>query len=294
MNNREDSSPTARERFTRGLRNHRKREASVVKTALTKELALIGLLKAGPLRLAAINHDTELWLREKQPTLVEFGRFAEMLRYVNKAIAARVQNRRLTLRVRAVHEKSSWSLDFEFCDLCAPLSPEHLFKADGKGAEARKAKGLLKGPRAAHARCEEAGLKRGLAIVHGYRMRDVCERMGTHLFHARNGIKFGRRDFTGLRLQENLKQLAACDPFLSPKHIGDLFKVAYAGGVLLHLRVAAVDGEGEVSVEYGGETVEVGSGSDDPAERDGSLVGFGALVALVSGSPPGVFRLAEG
>jgi len=75
-----------------------------------------------------------------------------------------------------------------------------------------------------------------------------------------------------------------------------LFKVTYAANLTLHLRVAVVDANGQVVVEYGDESnFEVNSSSeDDPAERGFAQV-VGELVStIVGGSPPGALLPAEG
>ena len=292
---REENPASPRNVFTRGLRNHRKKQARTVAEAVITELELIGLKRGSAARTLTVGHEVERWLRE--PFLVEFGALADIMKTANKAIAVRDQSRKLTLRVRIGHSESGWNQDFEFCDVCPLLPVADVILATGKGREARTAKARLKGPKKVHERCSEAGRQRGLVMLHGYRVPDVCEPLGAHLFHPKNGIPFARKDVVGRRLQENLKVLGTSDPLMNPKKICDLFKVAFTAKVELRLRVAAVDADGAVIAEYGDEgVVEVGSSSsEDPAERDSSFAHvLGALVTMVSGSPPGDLRLAEG
>jgi len=292
---REENPASPRNVFTRGLRNHRKKQACAVAEAVITELELIGLKRGSAARTLTVGHEIERWLRE--PCLVEFGALADIIKATNKAIADRDQNRKLTLRVRIGHSESGWNQDFEFCDVCPLLPVADVILAAGKGREARTAKARLKGPKKGHERCSEAGRQRGLVVLHGYRVPDVCEPLGLQLFHPKNGIPFTRKDVVGRRLQENLKVLGTSDPLMNPKKICDLFKVAFTAKVELRLRVAAVDADGAVIAEYGDEgVVEVGSTSEDPAERDRSLAHvLGAFVtSMVSGSPPGELRLAEG
>jgi hypothetical protein len=299
MEQQREESSTPRSQFTKGLRNHRKRQASVLAAALTKELELIGLLSSAANRWTTIGYDLDHWLRS--PRLIEIRVMADIVRSVNKAIALRNKNRRLTLRIRANHLDSKWTQDFVFCDVCEHVPPELKLLAESREPGAQEAKTRVRNLERPIDRCQKAGQRHGLVVLHSYRMPEICDQMSAQFFRAKRGVPFPRKCATGPRLMENLKKVSGLnsrDGFITAGQTGDLFKVTYAANLTLHLRVAVVDGNGRVVAEYGDETEFGATGSEDSSEGDGSFVhAVGVLVSSMVGgsSPPGlVLRSAEG
>jgi hypothetical protein len=290
----EGNSP--RSQFTKGLRNHRKRQATILAKSISAELAKIGLKSNATDRWATIGSDLDRWLRD--PRLIEFRVMGDVLANINKAIAAKKKNRVLTLRIRVNHEDSKWTQDFVFCHTCEPITPELKFLADSKGPGSQEAKARMNRLGKTIERCQSARQRHGLVALHTYRLPEICECMSTQFFRSKGGVPFPRKCAVGSRLHENLKKVSGGfgrDPFATAGQTGDLFKVTYAANLTLHLRVAVVDANGQVVAEYGDETnFEVNSSEDDPAERRFARA-VGELVStIVGGSPPGEFLPAEG
>lgn len=295
MEHQREEGSSARSQFTKGLRLHRKKQATILANSISTELGKIGLTSKSTDRWATIGSQLDRWLRD--PRLIEFRVMGEVLESINKAIAQKKKNRVLTLRIRANHVDGKWTQDFVFCHTCEPITPELRILADNKGSGSQQAKARISRLEKTIERCQRARQRHGLVALHTYRLPEICECMGTQFFRSKGGVPFPRKSAVGTRLHENLKKVSGgygTDPFATAGHTGDLFKVTYAANLTLHLRVAVVDANGQVVVEYGDETNFEVKGEDEPAERRFVDVVGDLVQTLVGGSPPGDFLPAEG
>jgi len=288
-----EASP--RVRFTRNLQRHRKRQAEIVAAGLINELDLVGLTPTNK-RSLYLSREAELFLRE--PHMMELSRLLHLVTSVNKVVKPRTSNRKVVLHLIASHEESGWRQVFQFCDVCEPIPYGLTESAKARGVEGVRARGELSTLSKALERCEKAGQQRRVIMLHSHRISELATRIEERLFRKQGGIVFSKTDAVGPRLKDNLRKVIRPDEPWSDAPFGELFKVHFTAKVPLHLRVAAVDDNGAVIVEYGeaGESDGEGGESDsDPARRELAFVGVGSLVAAASlGSPPDGHLLSAG
>jgi hypothetical protein len=209
------------------LKTYRAQQARCVADAMESELALAGVPEEGVVR-ALLEPDVRRWL--SAPRIKELPELYGFIASVNRMIAGRKSERRLTLLLRLNHPDSKWTQDFIFCNSCELIPPW------------LKEKKELSRLKTAIEACERTGRKKGLVMLHSHRVTDVCAHFSSRLFNTVTGVQFAGG--VGPRLHEQLVTTVprADIPFCCcERGLGDLLKVTFNAGVLVQFGIATVN-----------------------------------------------------